>query len=166
MQLHADLGHPTPGRYVFNAARFPRIAAVVLGVLAGLTVYIAAAVGITARLHLEGESAYWMAAGVLCVLLVLVGWARFLRVRRWMRSWSDNAVAVYVVVIGLGMFGFGLWRQIVFAEARHRCMAALAEAEGAHARMRVLYGSPPIRLPTLSKTRSATTVTCEQLVHS
>ncbi len=142
-----------------------RTATAGIGVLAGLVVYIAGAVGISAGLHLEGESAYWMATGVLFLLVVVAGGARFLQLR-WLGSLSDRAIAVYVLVIGLGMFGFGFWRQIVFDQARRGCLEALAAADGVHARMRVLYGSPAIRLPTLSKSHPATTVTCERLVHS
>jgi len=73
--------HTTPRRDAFKRGPAAPNRVAVLSVVAGIVAYVAAAVGISARLHLEGESAYWMSFGVLCLLLVLVGWARYLRLR-------------------------------------------------------------------------------------
>jgi len=136
---------------------------VVLSVVAGIVAYIAAAVGVSARLHLEAESAYWMSFGVLCLLLVLVGWARYLRLR-WMGGWSERGIGLYVLAIGLGMFAFGLWRQMAVDAARRRCVEALAAAGDVHARIQVYQSHAT--LPTLSKGGAENTMTCERLVHS
>lgn len=131
-------------------------------VAAGLGAYIALAFRISAWLRLEGDSAYWMGAGVLCLLLSAFGWGRYLVGRR-LEHWGQGAITLYVVAIGLGMFGFGVWRQIAVGHARQRCREALAAAEGVQARLRVYRTNE--HLPGIDEGAPGT-VTCEQLLHS
>jgi hypothetical protein len=162
-QYHVALGQKKPGPNDITLRGLGRTAALGLVVLAGLVAYGFVAVKVTALLHLEGESAYWMSAGVLCLLAVLLGWARHLRTRG-MTNWGERAIALYVLAIGLGMFGFGLWRQRAFDAARRRCLEALAAADDVHQRLRVYRTIES--LPTLSKGGAERTMTCERLVHS
>jgi hypothetical protein len=161
-QYHVALGQKKPGPNDITLSGLARTAKLGLVVLAGLVAYSFVAVKATALLHLEGESAYWMSAGVLCLLAALLGWARHLRTGG-MANWGERGIALYVLVIGLGMFGFGLWRQLAFDAARRRCVEALSAADDIHQRLRV-YRSIET-LPTLSKGGKATTMTCERLVH-
>ena len=163
MQLHADLGRPAPSRYAITFGGLRRTVAGVLGVLAGVVAYVAGAVPVSARLHLDGAAAYWMAAGVLCFILAAVGWGKYLTGRRF-GNWSERAITLYVLAIGLAMFGFGIWRQIAFDAARRRCVDALAAGEDVHARTRVYRSTE--RLPTLDSGSTPRTITCERLLHS
>ena len=81
---------------------------------------------------------------------------------RRLENWGEGAITIYVVAIGLALFGAGLWRQIAVVHARHRCREALAAADGVHARLLVYRTNE--HLPTLDSDRG--TVTCEQLLHA
>ena len=161
-QFHADLTHRhPPSRSDISPGGLARALGLGVAVLAGVVTYVFVAVAVSARLHLESESAYWMGAGVLCLLIAAVGWGRYLAGRR-LANWSERGITLYVLAIGVGMFGFGLWRQRAVADARHRCREALAGADDVHARLLVYRTNE--HLPTVDSDRG--TVTCEQLLHS
>lgn len=162
MQLNANLEHHEPPS-ALSARGLMRAATATVTVLIGLSVYVAIVVFVSVRLRLDGTAAYWMAAGLLCLLLAAVGWARLLRVRSLVLL-SDRAITLYVVAAGIVMLVFGARREVAFERAKRRCLAALANAENIHQRMRVLYGTRA-SLPTMGDDGSPSTLTCERLVH-
>ena len=163
-QFHVSLGQKKRGRNDITITGLARTVALGVGVLAGVSVYIVVAFAVSARLHLDGSAAYWMSAGVLCLLVTAVGWARYLARRRLENLPGERWIALYVLVIGVGMFGFGLWRQIAVAEARRRCREALEAAEDVQARLRVYRSTE--RIPSLDSKIDPPTLTCERLLHS
>ena len=161
-QYHVALGQKKPGPNDITLGGLARSAKLMLVVLAGLVAFGFVAVKVAALLHLEGESAYWMSAGLLCLLGVLLAWAGRHRTGR-MANWGDRGIALYVLAIGLAMFGFGLWRQLAFDAARRRCIEALAAADDVHQRLQVYRTTES--LPTSLKDYGGGTMTCERLVH-
>ena len=127
MQLNANLEHHEPPS-ALSARGLMRAATATVTVLIGLSVYVAIVVFVSVRLRLEGTAAYWMGAGLLCLLLASLGWARwavFLRVRT-LGIRSNLAVTLYVVAAGIVMLVFGARREVAFERAKRRCLAALA----------------------------------------
>ena len=161
-QFHADLTHRhTPSRYDISPGGLARLLGLGIAVAAGLGAYILVAFAVSARLHLERDAAFSMGFGVLCLLASAFGWGRYLVGRR-LENWGEGAITIYVVAIGIALFGAGLWRQIAVVHARQRCREALVAADDLHARLLVYRTNE--HLPTLDSHRG--TVTCEQLLHA
>ena len=106
----------------------------VVGVGAGIALYVAAFVRLAAPLHLEFTAAYWLGAGGLFILIGVVGVVQLLRGNK-----TSGALGVYLLVGGCFSFGYGWRRQSLVAHARASCAQALAAARDPQQRIRVLY---------------------------
>lgn len=115
-----------------------------------IALFIAAIAKASAWFRLDRDATFWIAAGVVLLVLTLVRpwwfWyhPKALLVRTLL---TDRGAILLYLGITIAIIVIGVTRQMAIARARAECVRLLAEAKDVHERVRVLYGHGVTNLP-------------------
>jgi len=135
--LRINLVHSARRSDAMSLSGFAGALALLVGVGAGIALYVLLFVRLARPLHLDFEAAWWIGAGGLSLLIALLAMTPLMEDRR---TWVP--VHVYIALVGVVSLGYGLIKQHEIRQAEARCAQAVAGVAAVQERLRIRATTP------------------------